>query len=456
MNEQTLTRVPLGGGAPREVASGIVAADWARNGEFAIVRERKGVQRLEFPLGRVLYQTSDIIDSLRVSPGAHYIALRETPRGYASSLLVILDGSGAVIHRSNRWDDMFSLAWLSDESAVSVSGVPAIQERSAPGLWNVSRDGKQRLVYRGTEPLRVHDVDSSGMLASAGLRRYEMVGRGPGAAAERDLTWLGRSFVSDLSADGRFVLFEDGEFAMDRPFMFLGGTDGAAPVQLSEGSPASLSPDGRSALVMPYTARDGPLSALVLVPTAAGESRTMSRGPIDRYLDAFWLPDGHTVAILGHEKNRPARLFIQDIAHGDPQALTPEGTVTRYPTVTSAGVVAGSLEPNAVWHLYPLDGSAPQKIASLREGDVPLRFDATGRFLFVREAGTGTVFGNDRAVIVRVDTRAAVRQPWLNLQPAERVGLVSIAAIRLSADGESYAFSYSRDVSNLVRVEGLR
>jgi len=369
---------------------------------------------------------------------------------------VILDGSGAVIHRSNRWDDMFSLAWLSDESAVSVSGVPAIQERSAPGLWNVSRDGKQRLVYRGTEPLRVHDVDSSGMLASAGLRRYEMVGRGPRAAAERDLTWLGRSFVSDLSADGRFVLFEDGEFAMDRPFMFLGGTDGAAPVQLSEGSPASLSPDGRSALVMPYTARDGPLSALVLVPTAAGESRTMSRGPIDRYLDAFWLPDGHTVVILGHEKNRPARLFIQDIAHGDPQALTPEGTVTRYPTVTSAGRSRGQPGAERRLALVSPRWKRPRKIASLREGDMPLRFDTTGRFLFVREAGTGTVFGNDRAVIVRVDTRAPVRQPWLNLQPAERVGLVSIAAIRLSADGQSYAFSYSRDVSNLVLVEGLR
>jgi hypothetical protein len=294
------------------------------------------------------------------------------------------------------------------------------------------------------------------MLASAGRERYEMVGRGPGAADERDLTWWGRTFVSDISADGRRVLFEDGAFALNRPLMFLGSTDGAPPVRLSEGSPASLSPDGRWALVFPATAGDGLLSTLALVPTTAGENRTMPRGSIDRYLDAFWLPDGRNVVILAQEKNRPARLFIQDITHGDPRALTPEGTVTRYPTVTAAGVVAGSLEPKAVWRFYPLNQSAPQEVPGLRETDVPLRFDGTGRFLFVREAGTGTVFGDDRAVIARVDARTAARQPWLNLQPADRVGLGSVVAVRLSADGQSYVYTCWREVSNLVLADGLQ
>jgi hypothetical protein len=195
---------------------------------------------------------------------------------------------------------------------------------------------------------------------------------------------------------------------------------------------------------------------LALVPTTAGENRTMPRGSIDRYLDAFWLPDGRNVVILAQEKNRPARLFIQDITHGDPRALTPEGTVTRYPTVTAAGVVAGSLEPKAVWRFYPLNQSAPQEVPGLRETDVPLRFDATGRFLFVREAGTGTVFGDDRAVIARVDARTAARQPWLNLQPADRVGLGSVVAVRLSADGQSYVYTCWREVSNLVLADGLQ
>ena len=89
---------------------------------------------------------------------------------------------------------------------------------------------------------------------------------------------------------------------------------------------------------------------------------------------------------------------------------------------------------------------------------MPLRFDTTGRFLFVREAGTN-VFGqvtNDRAVIFRVDTHTATRQPWLNLQPADRVGLGWVAAVRLSADGQSYVYTYLRDVSTLVLVEGLQ
>jgi hypothetical protein len=190
----------------------------------------------------------------------------------------------------------------------------------------------QRLVYQGPEPLRIYDVDGSRMLATGGRYRYEMSGRGPGAAAERDLTWLGRSFVSDLSADGRLVLFEDGGFAKERQFMFLGRMDGAAPVQLGEGSPAGLSPDGRWALGLPTAPEERFLSTLELVPTGAGERRTLPRGAITRYIEAFWFPDGHTILIAGHQKDRPARLFIQDIARGDPRPLTPEGIMTLQPT----------------------------------------------------------------------------------------------------------------------------
>jgi hypothetical protein len=78
-----------------------------------------------------------------------------------------------------------------------------------------------------------------------------------------------------------------------------------------------------------------------------------------------------------------------------------------------------------------------------------LRFDTTGRFLFVREPWNG-VFANDSAAILRVDTRTAARQPWLSLQPTDRVGLGRIDAVRLSADGQSYTYTYRRDVSNPV------
>lgn len=58
VNVGTLGRVPLGGGAPREVLEDVQWADWSPDGSnFAVVRDLAGQSRLEYPVGKVLYQT---------------------------------------------------------------------------------------------------------------------------------------------------------------------------------------------------------------------------------------------------------------------------------------------------------------------------------------------------------------------------------------------------------------
>ena len=51
----TLARVPIAGGAPREMVEDVKFADWSPDGsELAIVRRVDGRDRLEFPIGTVL------------------------------------------------------------------------------------------------------------------------------------------------------------------------------------------------------------------------------------------------------------------------------------------------------------------------------------------------------------------------------------------------------------------
>src|SRR4029453_14564891 len=46
----TLSRMPLEGGAPREILENVREADWSPDGErLAIIREVKGKDRLEYP-----------------------------------------------------------------------------------------------------------------------------------------------------------------------------------------------------------------------------------------------------------------------------------------------------------------------------------------------------------------------------------------------------------------------
>ncbi len=149
------------------------------------------------------------------------------------------------------------------------------------------------------------------------------------------------------------------------------------------------------------------------------------------------------------------RLFEQGIEAGNPQPITPEDVATMHPTLApdASSVLAGSLEPASVFRLYPLGGGDSRSVPGLGEGDRPLRFDATGRFVFVQQP---TPLDDARAVIVRIDTRTGYRAPWLDLRPADRVGIGPITLVRLSADGGSYVYTNFRELSNLFLVEGLR
>src|SRR5260370_32539810 len=75
INSGTLARVPLGGGAPREVLDDVQWADWSPDGtNLAIVRDYNGQNRLEYPVGKVLYQTAGWISHPRFSPNGKLIA----------------------------------------------------------------------------------------------------------------------------------------------------------------------------------------------------------------------------------------------------------------------------------------------------------------------------------------------------------------------------------------------
>ena len=76
-----LSRMQLNGGAPRSVAADIVwgNATWAPDGkDLAVVRTVQRRNRLEYPIGKVLYETTNRIGVPRFSPGGDKIAFYES------------------------------------------------------------------------------------------------------------------------------------------------------------------------------------------------------------------------------------------------------------------------------------------------------------------------------------------------------------------------------------------
>ena len=100
--------------------------------------------------------------------------------------------------------------------------------------------------------------------------------------------------------------------------------------------------------------------------------------------------------------------------------------------------------------LYPVDGGTPRAIPGLLPGDRVLRFGAGGTSLYVasKEELPMRIF--------TVDLATGRRELWKELAPEDRAGALQVYGICLTADGTSYAYGTSRQLSDLFVVDGLK
>jgi serine/threonine protein kinase len=110
----TLARVPLNGGSPRPVLENVQWADWSPDGnDLAIVRDVGGRNRLEFPVGKVLYETSGWISHPRVSRKGDLVAFLDHPLpGDDAGSLSVVDLKGNVKTLATGFQTTQGLAWV--------------------------------------------------------------------------------------------------------------------------------------------------------------------------------------------------------------------------------------------------------------------------------------------------------------------------------------------------------
>jgi Tol biopolymer transport system component len=441
-----LAQVPMGGGAPRDLDAGIRAADWGPDGtSIAVVRLAGGRPQLEYPMGNVLVQAAGMRFP-RVSPSGKLVAFSDHPfaNDYRGDVAVV-DLQGRKTTLSANWADIRGLAWSADGKEVWFSATKSGAENS---LWAVSLEGEARRVFRAPGSLALHDMAPDGRaLLTVQRRRPLIYGLAPGETKERNLSWMDYGNVADLSADGRTLLFsEEGEAGGAEYVAYVRGMDGSLPVRLGKGVAMALSADGKQALVVDMAV---PMQASV-IPTGIGSPRKLPRGKVTQIHGAVFFPDGLSVVLAANERERPRRLFVQDLSGGDPRPITEEG-VSGMPgmAVTPDGSHVATWDPDGSPALYPLDGGAPRPIKGAVRGDAPQRFSADGRFLFVRATA-------DEAVLHRIDMERGVREPWKVLAREGGNPAAFVTSVALSADGSAYAYTYRDDTSTLYVAEGLR
>jgi Tol biopolymer transport system component len=438
----TLARAALEGGAPRDLLENVEAADWSPDGrDLAVARRIEGKTRLEYPVGKVLYETEGDISSLRVSRDGRWIAFFEHPLFTATVIAVrVTDGNTRVLSRDLAVSSG-GLAWSSGGDEVWFTAQKK-SETANQALYAATLEGKTREVANVPGEPRLLDVAPDGRaLLARWDRRAGIRALGGEAGSSRDLSWFDESFLVDLSPDGRTIVFHDRDATFMRP------TDGSPPVRLGEGYTfdlGRLSPDGKWLVT---TAASGPRTP-VLVPTGAGEIRRLDKAPICD--NAEWFPDGRRI-LCGNVKSG---FFAVEAASGEASKLPVPANILFF---SQARMLSGDgkrialVEASGDVRIVSLaDGRTLQRVSAAAAGYTQIGWAEDGRHLFLYR------IGEVPEKVQRLDLDSGKMELWRELTLEDLAGLIRIHPVMVTPDGTHWAFSYTRVLSDLYVVEGLR
>ncbi|MBP1653861.1 MAG: serine/threonine protein kinase [Bacteroidetes bacterium] len=458
-----LSTAPLAAGAPREVQRPVTDADFSPDGsQLAVIRMRN----LEYPPGTVIYKPRTQLLNLsgvRVSPKGDLLAVIEHTLTHGK--VVVLDPTGKVKVESSFCDGITAVCWT---PAADEVWFPAITPAGREVIRAMDLKGRERSVLR-VPGMALRDISRDGkVLLTAEDVVWSTRGKAPGEAAEHDLTYYGWSLVDSISPDGRTIMFsEGGESDPSNGWsVYLRGTDGSAPQRLGAGFSGRLSPDGKwvvtTSVGRDVKAREAEFVTapkLVLLPTGAGEPRTIADSQPEGKYVVDWLPDSS-----GFVYASGRRLWFAPVDGRAPTAVTPEGWAGGCVAPSGKHVLASPISPtDRNYYLYSIDGREKTVIPTLFRNEwrpIGVHDARRIRVLPVRLGAREQEIQLPLKVCL-FDLQTGKAEPWKELgEQLPRAGLSGSGILQtrvfFSADGEGYAYSFGHRFSTLYTAEGLR
>lgn len=442
----TLAVGKLAGGAPRLLLDDVQSADWSPDGKALAVIRRLGNQwQLEYPIGHPLYIAAFIYSS-RFSPRGDRIAFVEAtnvanPLAVSERRICTVDLAGRkqVLATISGQPAPNTIVWSPDGSEIFYS------DRV---LRAVSLAGRSRLIASFPEPVWGHlqDVSRDGriLIVLADFRSgFRIVSEG--GARERDLSWFSGSVASEVSSDGKQVLFTESRLGMSS--VYLRPIDGSPAVRLGVGRSLSISPDSRWALAL--VSSNGATFEPMLYPAGPGEPHPLPIRDVEYLGGGTWLPDGRHLLVAGRVRGQQPRVFVMSTEGDRPsRPLTPAG-VTYIGPISPDGRSFAGFDSNHRIVLYPIDQGLPRQLPGPPETGDLNAWMPDGRELLVTETHAPHVR------IFKRDVSSGVRTLWKEIAPADPAGIYAMDLL-MAPGGESYIYNYQQFLSNLYVVTGLR
>ena len=228
--------------------------------------------------------------------------------------------------------------------------------------------------------------------------------------------------------------------------IYLRKLDGSTAVRIGEGERARLLA-GRHAGRSP--SRSSENGQFTLLPTGAGEPKELPKtGIVCQSADV--LPRRHA--------GSSSRATSRDTAPGSSsrtlRAASPAPSLPRESASSSRRLVPGRKigrrrsGPDRRLAIYPIEPGEPRPLPGQEPDDVPLRWTPDGSAIFVYRPS---------APPLRVETstsRPASRTLWKELRPPDPSGVEQVGPIQISPDEKSYVYSYRRALDELYLATG--
>jgi len=441
---------PALGGKPRVIMEAAGWSDLARRARFLAVVQEEGPERtleIRDAAGRkqrTLFRTTGGISYVRVSPDETQVAFIHHPsRNDDAGEVRVVAVAGASESRalSPRFLRCAGLGWHRPTGEVWVSATRENLYRTS--LWAFDLEARSRRLYSFPDYFILSDISDRGeLLFISGAGGTSLFLGGPGAPS-RDYTWLGSTYVTDVSPDGKTLLFIDGGPMMEwSRGSWVRPLDGGDAVRIADGDAGKFSPDGKW-VVTSSRPESGP-PQLVLVRASGGDIRQVTSSPAT-HADPSFL-DAQTLLFVRSEGQRSE---VWRMATDGTQARPLGAEGCESPIADPAGrsfLCIGGTRRNALL-VHPLEGGQERRIYDLPSGVT---------FLYARWGNSGreilAVTNNGRFLTLSPES-GLLREEGIALPPAPGGGALLAAAF--SADAKVRAYSTRHYSSRLYLCRGL-
>ena len=459
--EGTLSTMPMGGGAPRDILKNVTAADWSVDGQsMAVVHVVDGKVRLEFPIGKVLYETSGEITQPHISPDGKMVAFLNHPylgddRG--SVMVVDLTGKSKVL--SDGWESEQGLDWSKSGNEVWFS---ATQRGSDFAIQAVTLAGKVRQVLAGPGGMRLFDIAPDGRLLMSNSRITYSVYASINGAPTRDLSYLDTSYTPTLSNDGKLILFSSGSQASGNLYaVLLRGTDGSPVIHMGQGQSVAISPDNAWAAALLQKERP----EIVMLPIGPGDALHPPNANLENAYSAFgWMPDSHRFLFTGNEPGAGQRIYIQDARGGAARAITPEGftSIFRIPVSPDGRRFLALNQHTSQWNAcqipeaqsngpsrsQPENSTCARLPGNFEERDRALQWSADGKYIYTAADLPGPGY-------CRTDLATGQHSDCKHVVVPDLVGAATVAPSSVTPDGKSVASTVTHLLDQIYIADGV-